>query len=480
MRRASRILAIAPIIILAAALTACPPTVTVPAVSGQTQADAATALAAAQLVIGTLSSGFSASVPRDSVISQKPSAGSRVSPNSSVDLVISLGPEPKLGWVYTSPTASVWGLTIDNTSDSGFIIAGGHNSNKDMYALKLDASGAMVWDHAYSNMSTGTTPAELWPKEARGIRQTADGGYIMLGAGHNEGDKLPEMSFLLVKTDSTGGVVWSKAYCPDNPYKPGYFSSITIPFTLQVTRDGGYVASGSSFAVYDTAHKKGYYLASILKTDADGKVQFVKIINDNAHDYNQIILAGQQTQDDGYVLTGYSNAGSSAGSLALLIKLDSAGELQWSKTFQDTTESYGAQAYALTQTEDGGYVIGGELVGPIGKAVDTHGCWLGKFDANGDNVWFRYVGDAASIHYPNTFKETPEHDLLATGFLSDGKMGLTKFTSDGYLLWNYRFTDMAGMAGNDLALVPDGSCVVVGSSTNTTTVVAQLTNVFQP
>ena len=481
MRHPSRISVVVSTILLAAALTACPPTVTVPAVTGQTEADATAALTAAQLAVGAISSGFSDSVPRGCVISQKPSANSRARQGSSVDLVISVGPQPQLEWLYTAPTATVWGLAIDRTSDNGFIIGGGHNSNKDMYALKLDAAGAMVWDHAYSNMSTGTTPVELWPHEARGIRQTPDGGYIMLGAGHNEGDHLPTSSLVLVRTDSTGGVLWSKAYCPDNPYKPEYFCSVFIPFAVQVTRGGGYAAFGASYAVYGSTSKEGVYLASILKTDADGKVEFLKIVDDNDHAYNQITVAGLQTQDEGYVLAGYSDSGSPNGSLALLFKLDKAGELEWSQTFQDTTRNYGAQAYALTETEDGGYVIGGELVGPITKAEDdTHGCWLGKFDVNGDNVWYRYIGDSASVHYVNAVKETPEHDLVATGFLSDGTMGLAKFTSDGYLLWNYRFADQAGMAGNDLVFVEDGGCVVVGSAENTTTAVAKLTNVFKP
>jgi hypothetical protein len=65
---------------------------TVPNVVGDTQAAATTAITGAGLVVGTVTSASSSTVPSGDVISQSPAAGTSVNVGSAVDLVISSGP----------------------------------------------------------------------------------------------------------------------------------------------------------------------------------------------------------------------------------------------------------------------------------------------------------------------------------------------------------------------------------------------------
>jgi beta-lactam-binding protein with PASTA domain len=76
---------------LVVSLGPAPITVAVPNVVGLTQAAAQTAITGAGLVVGTVSTANSASVPAGQVISQTPAAGSSVAQNSAVALVVSLG-----------------------------------------------------------------------------------------------------------------------------------------------------------------------------------------------------------------------------------------------------------------------------------------------------------------------------------------------------------------------------------------------------
>jgi hypothetical protein len=453
-------------------LVGCPSsTVSVPNVGGLAQVSATTAILGAQLVVGTVTTGTSTTVAWGCVISQNPVAGKKVAPGSAVDMVISTGPAPSLGWTYVPSESSIWGLTVGNTSDGGVIVGGGHNTENDMYALKLTSSGGKDWDKVYSNVSPEEGHPELWPHEARGLLQTDDGGYIMLGAGNNLNDGLPGQSYLFVKTDATGEVVWSNTYAPENPYSPGDYCGPNLPYALDITSDGGYMAVGSSYV-------GGYNLASILKTDANGDLGFVKVVNDNAKAYDESIVTGQRTSDGGYVLCGYSDNGSPLGHLALLIKLDSDGDLEFSKTYQYPPENHGAEAYAVTQTADGGYVIGGELINEISK-VSTYGCWLSKVDANGDVVWIRAYGHAMTIHYPNAIKETPQGDILAAGANNMGAMTLAKFTNSGSLIWNYSLPDGLPTAfANAMTLTDDGGCVMVGSAVTGSTVIAKVNHAF--
>jgi hypothetical protein len=69
-----------------------PPPVQVPNVFNVTQAAATTAITNAGLVVGTVTSDSSSTVPAGSVISQTPPAGTSVAPGSAVNLVVSTGP----------------------------------------------------------------------------------------------------------------------------------------------------------------------------------------------------------------------------------------------------------------------------------------------------------------------------------------------------------------------------------------------------
>ena len=390
----------------------------------------------------------------------------------AVAVLLSSGCKPTIptgvAWSYATAPSSIVGLTIDNTNDGGLIVGGGYNGTYSMYGLKLDAFGGKMWDGEFSNLSPDSSHSELWRHEAVGARQTPDGGYILLGVGHFYKDGLPEDCYLLVKTDAGGEVVWSKAYAPDNPYNPGHLCCCNEPAALWLTDDGGYVAFGSSYV-------GGYSLASILKTDADGNMEIMEVINDNGKAYEETITGGQQTDDGGYILTGYSSNGAPHGYMALLIKLDADGKLAWSDTYQYEPANHGAVSNAVIQTADGGYLMGGILVNDITKVLN-HGFWMAKTDGNGNQLWARNYANGETLGEARALVETPQGDIVSTGSLSSGKMGLAKFTGTGALLWNFSFDDLPGMKGNDLVLTGDGGCAVVGSGAGS--IVAKVNNVY--
>ena len=69
-----------------------PVTIPVPDVAGLTQAAAETAITNAGLTVGSVSTANSDTVPAGNVISQTPAAATEVTPESTVDLVVSTGP----------------------------------------------------------------------------------------------------------------------------------------------------------------------------------------------------------------------------------------------------------------------------------------------------------------------------------------------------------------------------------------------------
>ena len=79
---------------LVVSLGPLPTTVTVPNIVGSTQAAAQQAITAASLAVGTVTQAYNNSVPAGNVISQTPSAGASVAPNTAVNFIVSLGIPP--------------------------------------------------------------------------------------------------------------------------------------------------------------------------------------------------------------------------------------------------------------------------------------------------------------------------------------------------------------------------------------------------
>jgi hypothetical protein len=146
------------------------------------------------------------------------------------------------------------GYIIQQTSDGGFIILGFsysyQNGEGDMLVYKLDPSGAKLWRKNY-----GGTGSEYHGD----IKQTTDGGYILLGTTTSySGDG--DYDFLLYKLDAAGNKLWRKNFGGAEDDGGHY---------VWQTSDGGYFLLGDSGSyVHGTMGGDSDLLA--YKLDASG------------------------------------------------------------------------------------------------------------------------------------------------------------------------------------------------------------------
>jgi hypothetical protein len=242
------------------------------------------------------------------------------------------------------------GLSVQQTSDGGYIVAGYTGAScADVYLIKTDSTGDTLWTRTYG----GPYHNGGWS-----VQQTSDGGYIVAGFTTYSGAN--DMNVYLIKTNSTGDTLWIRAY-------GGMYDD--AGYSVQQTSDGGYIVVG-----YTESSGAGGEDVYLIKTDTSGDTIWTRAYGGMNSDLGYSV---QQTSDGGYIVAGFTNSFGAGFLDVYLIKTDSTGDTIWTRTYGGMNFEYG---YSVQQTLDGGYIIAG-VTGPY--EAGYRDVYLIKTDANG-------------------------------------------------------------------------------------------------
>jgi type 1 glutamine amidotransferase len=296
-------------------------------------------------------------------------------------------------------TSYDWPSSIQQTTDGGYIVAGrtesndgdvtGNHGGYDFWVVKLNSLGTIVWQK-----TLGGTLNE----QGLSIQQTADGGYIVAGlTSSNDGDVSGNKGFTdfwVVKLNSLGAIVWQKSLGGT-----GY----DWPSSIQQTADGGYIVAGSTSSNDgDVTGNHGYDDMWVVKLDSLGAIVWQKTLGGTSDEW---LLSIQQTADGGYIVAGHtsSNDGDVIENYGLtdfwVVKLNSLGTIVWQKTLGGTGYDWPS---SIQQTADGGYIVAGYTFSNDGDVTGSHGgydIWVVKL-SNTLGINEVPIDDLISI-YPN-------------------------------------------------------------------------------
>src|SRR2546423_14809379 len=102
----------------------------------------------------------------------------------------------------------------------------------------------------------------------------------------------------------------------------------------------------------------------------------------------EVVYDMKQTGDSGYVLVGNTTSIGAGGQDVYVVKLDSAGNLEWGEAIGGATDEF---AQSIIQTSDGGYAIAG-YTRSFGAGNDDY--YVIKLDSQGNVSWTKTIGAA--------------------------------------------------------------------------------------
>jgi hypothetical protein len=276
--------------------------------------------------------------------------------------VVKLDSSGNVVWTKTiGGSSSDFALSITQSSDGGYAVAGWTESfgagGYDMYVVKLDSSGNVQW---------AKTIGGSGGDGANSIIQSSDGGYVVAGQTYSPG---AGGDIYVVKLDSSGNVQWAKTI--------GGSGGDGANSIIQ-SSDGGYVVAGLTRS-FGAGNEDIY----VVKLDSEGNVQWTKTIGGSAWDEAHSII---QSSDGGYVVAGLTRSFGAGGADFYVVKLDSEGNVQWTKTIGGSGWDY---ARSIIQSSDGGYVVAG-----LTRSFGAGGAdfYVVKLDSSGNVQWAKTIG----------------------------------------------------------------------------------------
>ncbi len=244
---------------------------------------------------------------------------------------------------------------IEQTTDGGYIITGGTYSfgkgDEDMYLVKTNSIGDTLWTKTFGG---------IYEDEAKSVKQSSDGGYIITGHTKSFGDLLGDI--YVVKTDSAGDSLWTYKYNGGNE-----------DYSNEVIEDinSGYILGGNTKLV--TGNNFNGIVISLSVTGIINSIDtsFGGTAN------NDFIASIKQSAGGRFAAAGSTfSYGYGFGTSDFMLHIHNPFNGFHGPTMGDSKNE---TAYCLNNTKDGGYII----CGITGSYSILDHIFLVKTDSNG-------------------------------------------------------------------------------------------------
>ena len=315
------------------------------------------------------------------VIGKSKSGDLDVSENAGYDdfWMIKLDGNGSILWEYSFGYAgSDVPYSVIQTNDNGYLVSGvldvtasngqgdrvsssqRRHAGGDYWVIKLNANGIKEWSNYYGGSFTDTAYDAI---------QTEDNGYIIVGSSDSNdvdvANNKGSYDFWVIKISNTGDLVWEKSFGG---------SEIDEARAISNTADGNYLVVGDTrSANIDVSQNRGAADLWMIKINSEGSLIWEKTLGGTNFDVGRSV---SKTQDNGFLIAGSSR--SSDGDLrnnkgqndALILKINSSGDLEWQKTIGGSEVDF---FYGAAELTDGSVVAVGDTNSSNGDITENKG-----------------------------------------------------------------------------------------------------------
>lgn len=294
------------------------------------------------------------------------------------------------------------------------------------------------------------------------VIHSINSGYLIAGRSTKDYNGLYGGIFIF-KIDENGDTLWTKFYGDFN-------NSNRYPEKIIEDNNGNFYICGR-FYVYSQNYGPGGVF--LIKFDSSGNLLWSKRYSDSLHEF-QYYRSFIKTSDDKLLILCAASTWQNPNVAQYLVKTDSNGNLEWSKTFECNVD---VRLTAITETPSGDYTISAykfDSLVPLLSGTHYTSIVLLKIDTIGNLIWAKnYSHTPASIQFNISLITTN------TGFIVYGHTEnylnhllpytyLIKMDFDGNYQWFYKYDSLSNPT---LYQDANQNLFVAGSSRNQPTLV---------
>ncbi|WP_051957458.1 T9SS type A sorting domain-containing protein [Altibacter lentus] len=284
--------------------------------------------------------------------------------------------------------------------------------------MKAKNLAVLVFFYTISCLSQ---PAIEWQKSLGGsvtdfassIIQSSDAGYIICGRSNStDGDVTGnhgDYDFWIVKLNASGELGWQRSLGG---------SDRDIANSIIQTQDSGFIVGGSSISNDgDVTGNHGGTDCWVVKLDSAGVIEWQRTFGGTGNDG---VSAIQQTTDGGYIVSAVSDSndgdvsGNHGSADYWVIKLNNLGIIEWQKSLGGSNYE---ENHSIKQTSDDGYILAGLSHSNDGDVTGNHGSsdyWIVKLSTGGDVEWQKSFG-GSDIDTANSIQQTLDGGYVVVG-----------------------------------------------------------------
>ncbi len=304
-------------------------------------------------------------------------------------------------------------------SNDGDIPLSGTKGSTDLWLIKIDTAGNVLWSKTYGSPASENSIA---------VAVTPDNGFMLFGASNGYGDDIPfhhgtsqfENDWFVIKTDSIGNKQWVKVY--------GGSGDEDIFGSVLVANNAYYLISSSDSKDYDCDDTSWHkplvntdYDIYVVKIDTLGNIIWSKSYGGS--NFEAAYKAIWDERDSSIVICGLSSSsdymvnGGHGDNDMLVIKVDKNGDFLWSKMLGGAKN----EKFSKIAKVNNYYAA---YTSTLSTSIGRDDTWLFILDSAGNEVTSKVIGGTSFDEQVQIL--SIESDLFLAGSSS------SKYFTEGY------------------------------------------------